>query len=388
MRVVIIDLLCNSPFYCGPLTNVLRTAGVEAELASPRFYLEPEYMDGYARASWLSDIVVHASHPRPLRLGARAIELARNWATLRHQLRHSRYDVAHVQWLPLIERQTVLMRGLRDACSKSITPLVLTMHNVLPHDMPSADRGHIRRNVDMADQIIVHTENVRAGLRDIVGATKPIAVIPHGPLFVDKQLPDRHVVRERLGLGERPVVLFQGIVSPYKGVDLLQEAWPSILRDFPSAVLLVVGRVAGDMAREQVEAIAKLPAVRVVDRFVSTELMLEYYAASDLVVFPYRAISQSGALMTAVGLGRPAVVTPLPGFLEQVAGLQSPVVAREVDGAAIAQAVCDGLDRHQTLTVLAQRDRDSLTSSPRGWKAVAARTLGVYENLSAAAKVD
>ena len=43
-RAVVVDLLCNTPYYCGPLVGALRAEGVEAELASPAFYLEPDFL--------------------------------------------------------------------------------------------------------------------------------------------------------------------------------------------------------------------------------------------------------------------------------------------------------------------------------------------------------
>ena len=119
--------------------------------------------------------------------------------------------------------------------------------------------------------------------------------------------------------------------------------------------------------------------VRIVDRYVSTELMLDYYAASDVVVFPYKAISQSGALMTAVGLGKPTVVTPLPGFMEQVAGLESAVVAKDTSGPAVAEALCAVLRNRETLAQEAMRDKRRIMESPGGWPSVACRTLEEYE---------
>jgi len=46
MRILVVDLLCNSPYYCAPLVAALNAAGATAELASPQFYLEPSYLAG------------------------------------------------------------------------------------------------------------------------------------------------------------------------------------------------------------------------------------------------------------------------------------------------------------------------------------------------------
>ncbi len=156
------------------------------------------------------------------------------------------------------------------------------------------------------------------------------------------------------------------------------EAWPSVRSDHPDALLAVVGRSGGDAVQSQLADLAKMPGVRVVDRYVSTDLMLDYYAVSAIVVFPYKAISQSGALMTAVGLGRPTVVTPLPGFLEQVARLESVTVAKEVTGPALADALSAALTCRDPLAQEAARDRRRLIESPGGWPSVARRTHEEY----------
>jgi glycosyltransferase involved in cell wall biosynthesis len=96
-------------------------------------------------------------------------------------------------------------------------------------------------------------------------------------------------------------------------------------------------------------------------------------------VFPYRRVSQSGALMTAAGLGRPTVVTPIPGLLEQVEGLRSAIVAREISGSAIAEAILFSLSRREEMAAAADRDRASIINSTIGWGSVARATIRAYE---------
>ena len=167
MHVVVVDLLCNSPLYCGPLVKALCDLGVEAELASPEFYLEPGFMPRDQRSRWVVDVAIHASHPRTVRLTTRVFELSCNFRRLTRAIKSGDYDVVHVQWIPLQERQTTFMSLLRSACDQAGALLAFTAHNVKPHDYPTANRFVIRKNVDMADLVIAHTQSVADGLARI-----------------------------------------------------------------------------------------------------------------------------------------------------------------------------------------------------------------------------
>lgn len=379
MRVVLVDLLCNSPFYCAALTKALSQIGVDAALASPRFYLEPAYLDDCPRPSWIRDLVVHASRPRPLRLAVRTVEGSLNFLQLLARILAGRYDVVHVQWVPIEGGATPFMRILRAACDRTGTRLAFTAHNAVPHDREDIDLTVLKRNLDRAHQIVAHTEHVARELIEDIGTVTPVSVIPHGPLFVDRRLPPRDEASARLGRPSSPIVLFQGLIRPYKGLDLLLEAWPTVRERFPAATLFVVGKIVDDPAASDLRRRAAAERIEVVDRYVSVDEMLDYYAVADMVVFPYRRISQSGAFMTAAGLGRPTVVTPIEGFREQVEGLRSAVVADAVTGEAIAAALSSSLSRRDELAAAADEDRAAIARSPLGWTAVAQATTRVYE---------
>ena len=378
-RAVVVDLLCNSPYYCGPLVAALCSEGVLAELASPAFYLEADFLAGYPVSPWIANLAVRVPRPRALRLAVRAVEVAVNGMRLLWRITRRRYDVVHVQWMPLDHRQTVGMRLLRTVCDRAGARLVFTAHNVLPHDNGDAHSDIVRRNLDCAHLVIAQTDHVARELRTKIGTRAPIVEIPHGPLFADRPLPPRADAAARLGWPLDPVVLFLGLLRPYKGLDLLAEAWPHVLSTHPEARLLVVGTVADPAVRTDLDRLRALPRVRIVDRYVSVAEMLDSYAVASVVVFPYRRISQSGALMTAAGVGRPSVITPLDGLIEQVRGLTSAVVSTDVTGPAIARALIDGLERAPELLLAAASDRAALAASQGGWAAIAAATRRAYE---------
>jgi glycosyltransferase involved in cell wall biosynthesis len=380
MRALVVDLLCNTPYYCDPLVRALTASGVDAELASPAFYLEPHYLDETPRAPWVRNFSVHASRPRAVRVASRSVEASWNFLRLLSRVASGRYDVVHVQWIPLEGRSSTFMRLLRRRCDETGTLLVHTAHNAVPHDRPRSDMTPIRRNLELAHLLVAQTDHVAAELADIVRPSMPIEVIPHGPLFADRNLPNRSAASARLGIrSSGPTVLFLGLLRPYKGLDLLADAWPRVKAAVPDARLLVVGKrgdrgVDGDLDRLRAEA-----GVDVEEGYVSVAAMLDYHAVSDVVVVPYRRISQSGALMTAIGLGRPVVLTPIAGLLEQVRDIESAVVAAEVTGNALADSIVSSLRDRSELARAAARDRRLIADSQNGWRSVGRATAAAFE---------
>jgi len=380
MRVVVVDLLCNSPYYSAPVVRALRDAGVDAELASPAFYLEPHYLDDTPRAVWVTNLAIHTSRPRALRLAGRSVEASLNVARLLARVAAGAYDVVHVQWIPFADRSSAVMRQLRCRCDATGTLLVHTAHNAVPHDRLPTNLTVIRQNLDLAHLLVVHTAHVSADLAEMVRTVTPIEVIPHGPLFVDRELPDRAAATARLGIrSSGPIALFLGLLRPYKGLDLLADAWPMVRIAIPEARLLVVGKRGDRGVGADLERLRGQPGVDVVERYVSVQAMLDYHAVSDIVVVPYRRISQSGALMTAIGLGRPTVLTPLDGLMEQVHGLDSAVVAAEVSAPAVASSIVSSFRRVDELSRVAARDREWIANASFGWRSVGRATADAYE---------
>ena len=56
-----------------------------------------------------------------------------------------------------------------------------------------------------------------------------------------------------------PVVLFQGAILPYKGVDILVEAWPLVLEAHPTAMLALVGRSGTNVVRSYLSSSPRWP---------------------------------------------------------------------------------------------------------------------------------
>ena len=79
-----------------------------------------------------------------------------------------------------------------------------------------------------------------------------IEVIPHGIPDAAFVAPD--AAKARLGFAGRSVILTFGLLSPNKGIEVMIDAMPSILKRRPDAVYVVLGATHPNLVRDQGEA--------------------------------------------------------------------------------------------------------------------------------------
>ncbi len=143
----------------------------------------------------------------------------------------------HFQWLPLEPLDTLLLPSQR--------PRVFTVHNTLRRGEGRAREAITRRLAGQMDALVVHARAGAAELVDRFGADPDrVHVIPHGAFDYLTRLPREEPLPAELAAVEGPVILFFGLVRPYKGVDVLLEAF----RELDGAELWVVGLPHVDMA--------------------------------------------------------------------------------------------------------------------------------------------
>lgn len=137
-----------------------------------------------------------------------------------------------------------------------------------------------------------------------------------------------------------PCFVLFGRLRPYKGLDLLRDAF-ALLRDTHSeARLRVVGE--GD-AEACAPGLSRLAGVTVESRWVAEQEIPALLGAATAAVLPYTEASQSGIVPQALALGVPVVATPVGGLREQV---------REGAGGLLAEAVSPEAFAHAMARVL------------------------------------
>lgn len=229
-------------------------------------------------------------------------------------------------------------------------PIVTTLHTVLREPSPT-QRAVMDELLRLSERVVVMSQKAVGFLADIHGLPRDkVDLIPHG--IPDIRASAGREFRASLGI-DGPMILTFGLLSPDKGVQYVIEAMPKIVRKHAGATYLVVGAThpqvrdsAGETYRESlVELTRKLGVsanVRFVDRFVSTDELVEYLAAMDFYVTPYLNPKQitSGTLAYAIGAGKAVISTPY-WYAEELLADGRGVLVPFRDPDAIANAVIE-----------------------------------------------
>ena len=171
------------------------------------------------------------------------------------------------------------------------------------------------------------------------------------------------------------MILAFGLVRPYKGTDVLLDAFSRV----EGAELWVVGmpRMPMDELRELAR---RAPGrVRFVDRFITDPEIPAFMRRADLVVLPYRNIEQSGVLYTALAFGRPLVLSSVGGFPEIAERGGARLVPPE-DPDALAEVLRELLADRQTRDALAGAAAKAAATT-YSWKRIGEATMALYRDL-------
>ncbi len=153
---------------------------------------------------------------------------------------------------------------------------------------------------------------------------------------------NREQERKRLGIApDDNVILFFGYVRKYKGLDILLEAMPEIIKNMPRLKLLVAGEFYDDQAAYEsiVNSNGTADNVQFWNKFIPNEDVGRFFAAADVVVQPYRSATQSGILNTSYSFGVPAIVTRVGGLEQYVDDGLTGIVVEPESPAEIAAGV-------------------------------------------------
>jgi len=392
-RVFMMDLWATVPYYTAYLSRALLAEGVDVMVGSISYYLDGDCFTsrGIKLDPGLLDVVGKFQLPRLPRRALKLIEAVVNLVALILRFMASSPDIIHVQFLPMLKWHIPLDFWFVKLCRKRGSKIVLTVHDLLPHNTGETFKPTFMELYRNVDRIICHSNHIQARLEtEFSVPPEKISVIPHGPFFYDLAITNDEKMSLHVdGASERVQVLWQGIISPYKGVDLLLSAWQQVEAQTSDCWLMITGTGAPDLLeqiREQVRSL-ELHRVELNLRFVSTRELVALYRAADVVVYPYRAITTSGALATGLALGKAIVASDLPVFRELLINRENALLVDPQDTKALAGALVE-LDRDAGLRERLAEAVSSMHFGDQSWLSIAKDTSRAYEIALAPHEID
>jgi len=252
---------------------------------------------------------------------------------LKRALLQGKPDILHIHWIhPFCTKQTFARSVINSfifICELAIlrvlnVKIVWTVHNLKNHNNRylQLDRLCTKIVAKLCHAIIAHCEKAKEevistfSLRD----RQKVFVIGHGNYIgcYENKISQTEA-RNTLGIAaSKTVLLFLGLIRPYKGVLELVNAFDQLAND--EATLMVAGKVwkdnlaQGELLKQKAAANEQ---IQFIPEFVPDDKIQLYMNASDIVVFPYKDILTSGAVLLAMSFGK-ACIAPRMGCIGEL----------------------------------------------------------------------
>lgn len=298
-------------------------------------------------------------------------------------------DVVHLQWwsLPLWP----IMMTFALAARLRRLPLVVTVHNVLPHESSRYFVPASKTVCRLAHCVVVHSQTNADQLRQHYGLPgERIVVVPMPVTRADVVPIEKYVARRSLHIkASPPTILLFGTIRPYKGLGTLLEAVARLRDRLPDAQLIIAGKPwePWQPYEEKIHRLGLMDNVFTFIDYVPEDEVNTLLSAADCFVLPYThfdAQSAVGALY--LPYGKPMVVTNvggLPHWVNQDTRFVVPPDSPDALADALIDLFANLPERNAWFESWAKEAL--LTMTPR---AVGARHLEIYGTLLTASPND
>ena len=188
--------------------------------------------------------------------------------------------------------------------------IVSTIHDVVSHDkfnFAEAVSKALTYGSKKVDGIVILNKKDKPVLES--KSKKPVVVIPHASFsyYFNKCKQQRNnQIKSRIG--------FFGRIEPYKGLDLLVDAFEQSKTQ--GLKLLIAG--SGAIEASLLERIQKNKDIELINRYIDDNEFQPLLDSVDFAVLPYIRASQSGVIPMCFAYGKTVIATNVGALEEQV----------------------------------------------------------------------
>ncbi len=236
------------------------------------------------------------------------------WFKAAREIKKQKPDgVIFVWWMPFFGP----CLGTIARLIKKRTKVFFLVENYVSHEKRWFDHAVTKQTLKIADAFISEskyiTDQITAAFdKPIYQATLPIFD------YYDLKRYTKETAKDFLNIRTKQVVLFFGLIRPYKGLDKLIVAFKELLKTEPDTTLLIAGECYED-EKKYTDLIAEqglIDKTIFINKFIPNEDVEPYFKAADLICLPYQSGTQSAILMLAYAFKLPVVVTNVGGLAE------------------------------------------------------------------------
>lgn len=381
MKIIVIDISGKVPIYDVSLCEAIQERLGEKDSI---LFLCPLYDENPINKTRKFVNLVPKKYKNSEKIWKRLIkflELLINYIILIYEIIKEQPNVIHFQWFPLLEITSLeyyvvkLMRVLSPQ-----TKFILTIHNIYPHNNePNKNRGYSRRFKHIArllDSFIVHTEKTKSDVINEFGINRDIIKVVHHGIFAPKNFMPSH---NSINANSISFILY-GNLSHYKGVDVFVEAIKLLPLTYQKRIHCVIaGEIQDKNLCSQLQDRCTNLNIEFFPYFLPEDELYKRIDESNVIVLPYRTISQSGVLLLALYFKRFIITSDLPTFKETLQGFADDMFFESENPQSLANLMMryvDGdVDFQRQMSAI---ERLNVTYS---WEKAAEKTIRIYQEV-------
>ena len=233
------------------------------------------------------------------------------WFNAAHTINEINPDGIIIQWWTTFWAPAYW--GLINLLHRKRLKIVFIIHNVLPHEKKPWDAWFARQVLRLGDNHIVQTSKEEQRLLSLLPAAQPtLCSHPIYNIFpVDNSI-TKNKAREILNVvTENPILLFFGIIRPYKGLKYAIETVSNLRNEGTNVHMIVAGEFWEDIHKyeEQISNLELTNQVTLINRYIPDEEIGTIFTAADIFIAPYIGGTQSGVVTIAFNFDLPIVIT-------------------------------------------------------------------------------
>lgn len=192
--------------------------------------------------------------------------------------------------------------------------IIFTAHKIIPHEKRFLKLHLYAYLYKLIDIIITHNDYDRRIISDLFQIrNSKIFTVPRGNYLIFEQYfnTSPKAVRQELHIPQNShTILFFGYISRGKGLDILLKAFRELCDVIPNCKLIIAGKVHNlDYYENLIEDLGIEKDLIVDWNYIPMKQVVKYFAASNVVVLPYRKICESPIVQMAYTFGKPIIKT-------------------------------------------------------------------------------
>ncbi len=274
-----------------------------------------------------------------------------NWISVGKKIRKKNADlVIFCYWMSFMSPCFgTIARKIR---KNKKTKCIALVHNMIPHEPSLFDKILSPYFVNQMHAFIALSESVVDDINKFDKKNKPKVFSPH-PIYdhYGEKIAREHAL-EQLNLSkDYRYLLFFGFIRPYKGLDLLLDAFAyERLRQY-NTKLIVAGEFYEDASfyQQKIKDLKLEDLIELHTDFIPSNKVNIYFSACDIVTQPYKTATQSGVTQIAFHFNKPMLVTTVGGLAEIV--IHNVIgYAVEPESNAIAASLVDFYENNRQTT--------------------------------------